>query len=131
MQLAGETALDQNPRFCETVPFMQTEVTYTWQATIYLSGPLAVAEQVCREYCYSHGLCVTVSPTKFIYTGGEEVGVQVGLLQYPRFPKDVSELEQTTRELAETLRKAMVQHSVLIVFPHYTTWMTEREENAT
>lgn len=53
---------------------------------IFIAGDLAQAKQVCREYCFAVGLCVTVEPVAYVYTGGEEAGVRVGLINYPRFP---------------------------------------------
>lgn len=43
-------------------------------------------EEVCQGYCNGAGLCVTVTPTKFIYTKRWEPGCIVGLINYPRFP---------------------------------------------
>ena len=102
-----------------------TEETYT--VRIYLSGPLHVIEQTCREECLDEGLCVTVDPTRFIYTGGEEVGACVGLLNYPRFPEDPLEINRRALNLANRLLCATCQHSVLIVRPDKTEWITKRE----
>ena len=65
---------------------MNTKDTPTHRIEIYASGPIEVAKQVCRETCLSEGLCVTIEPTHFIYTGGEETGFKIGLINYPRFP---------------------------------------------
>jgi hypothetical protein len=43
-------------------------------ATIYIAGPVAKIESVCRKFC-ERGMCVTVTPTTYIYTGGSEGGV--------------------------------------------------------
>lgn len=99
----------------------------TFTVRIYLSGPLAVAEQVCREYCLI-GLCVTVEPTRFIYTGGEETGVVVGLVNYPRFPSTPDAITEKAYVLAEKLVIAMHQHSALVVGPKETLWMTLRDD---
>ena len=82
---------------------MNTKTEPTYWVKIYLSGPLAVIEQVCREECLKKGLCVTVEPTRFIYTGGEETGALVGLINYPRFPQTAGELFVRARDLALTL----------------------------
>lgn len=68
---------------------MKTEKTY-W-VRLYLSGPIESAKQLLRKECGQKGLCVTVEPTSYIYTGGEESGYVVGLIQYPRFPAPESE----------------------------------------
>jgi hypothetical protein len=106
---------------------MTTKTTATKWIRIYMSGPLAVAEQVCREDCLREGLCVTVEPTRFIYTGGEEAGFVVGLINYPRFPTTHIELLARAERLARLLLTRTCQHSALIMGPKRTTWITQRK----
>lgn len=96
---------------------------------IYLSGPIEVAKQIIREHCLSKGLCVAIKPTTFIYTGGEEDGYEVGLLNYPRFPTSAEELDRTAEELALKLLDKTYQHSVLIATPERSIWHTKRLGN--
>lgn len=105
---------------------MRTEKTATYWATIYISGPLSVIEQTCRQECMK-GLCVTVDPTRFIYTGGEETGAAIGLVNYPRFPVSNEDLYLKAECLALTLLETTCQHSVMIVTPDKTVWHTKRE----
>ena len=49
----------------------------TFWLRLYLAGDLDQIKQACREYCMEVGLCVTVRPIDFIYTGGEESGAEV------------------------------------------------------
>lgn len=91
---------------------------------IFIAGSIEVAKQSCREYCMAIGLCVTIEAVTYIYTGGEEDGVRVGLINYPRFPKDKKSLLQTTEGLAEKLRRDLYQFSYTIVGPEETTWYT-------
>jgi hypothetical protein len=93
-----------------------------------MSGPIEVAKHCCREICYKEGLCVTVEPTVFIYTGGEEVGFVIGLLNYPRFPCSEEQLNLTADLLVESLLNATFQHSALIVTGNNTRWITRREQ---
>ena len=65
----------------------ETRLKSYW-AWIYVAGDLGVAEKVCREYCFDVGLCVTVKPVNYIFTGGTETGVQIGLIQYVPYPKN-------------------------------------------
>lgn len=98
----------------------------TFQATIYVAGDFAVAKQICRRFCIDVGLCVTVTETDFIYTGGEEKGVVVGLVNYPRFPATNADIFETARSLAEKLRSELCQHSYMIVTADQTVWNTTR-----
>lgn len=106
---------------------MTTTTLPTYTIRLYLSGPIEVAKQVIREHVHAHPLCVTVEPTTFLYTGGEEQGYVVGLLNYPRFPTAPNELNVRARVLAELLLERTHQHSALIVTPTDTTWLTTRE----
>lgn len=96
----------------------------TYQIKIYLSGPIEIAKHVIREHVLENPLCVTIEPTTFIYTGGEESGYVVGLLNYPRFPKTADELNERANMLAELLLAKTFQRSALIVKPETTTWIT-------
>lgn len=98
----------------------------TFTVRIYLSGPIETAKQIIRADCFDAGLCVTIQPTLFIYTGGEELGYVVGLLNYPRFPTTQEALLHRARVLANKLLDATFQHSALIVSPFATEWHTKR-----
>lgn len=99
----------------------------TATARLYLSGPIEVAKQIIRADCLRQGLCVTVEPTTFIYTGGEEAGYVVGLVNYPRFPSDQAAITERARDLMHKLLEGTHQHSALLVTPEATEWVTKRE----
>lgn len=100
---------------------MTEKIEETYQIKIYLSGSIELIKNACRSFCQI-GLCVTVTPTLFIYTGGEEFGVEIGLLNYPRFPIRQEGLLHIAIDLATACRSAAFQHSYLIVTPHKTIW---------
>jgi hypothetical protein len=106
---------------------MQTKTYQTYVVRLYLSGPIEVAKQTLRSECMREGLCVTIEPTHFIYTGGEEAGYVVGLLNYPRFPCDPGALVERARSLMEVLLTNTHQHSALMVTPDMSEWITKRE----
>jgi hypothetical protein len=93
---------------------------------IFMAGDLAEAKQVCREVCFDVGLCVTIDPTTYIYTGGEEAGFRVGLINYPRFPTTRDELYHKASDLAEKLMLRLRQHSYSIVGDGKTFWVSRR-----
>jgi hypothetical protein len=106
---------------------MEVKIEKTFWAKIYLSGPLNIIEQVCREECFEEGLCVTVDKTKFIYTGGEELGAVIGLINYPRFPKTQEEVENRAKKLGLRILDKVKQNSVLIMTSEKTEWISKRE----
>lgn len=97
---------------------------------IYASGPIDVAIQVVREFCL-RGLCVSITPTRYIYTGGEESGYVVEFQNYPRFPARFSDIRALAGELAVHLLHATHQRSVMIVDDATTEWITRSEASAT
>jgi hypothetical protein len=107
----------------------------TFKADIYAGlregydGPthsLAEVWKICRDYCDYEGLCVTVDPTHFYYTNGNEPGVKVGLINYPRFPSTFEEVENKALEIALLLKRALNQNRVSIVMTDKTIMLEER-----
>lgn len=105
---------------------MNTETCQTFVIRLYLSGPIEVAKQLIRAECLREGLCVTIDPTTFIYTGGEEEGYVVGLVNYPRFPVEPEALMRRARHLMHKLLEGTHQHSALMVASDTTEWVTKR-----
>jgi len=93
----------------------------TYQVSIFIAGDLQQIKQVCREYCMT-GLCVTVTPTDYIYTGGEESGAIIGLINYPRFDKVPVDINADALALGQALLKRCCQKSFSIMTPTTTTY---------
>lgn len=108
---------------------MQEKRVASFYATIWIAGDAAEAERICRRYCMDVGLCVTVTPTRFIYTGAAEDGVCVRLVNYPRFPVDPDNIRFMADNLADALRNGLSQWSVMIETPVETIWRTTRPES--
>lgn len=98
-----------------------------WYAMIWIGGDYQRAVQACREFCQFTPLCVTVTPTAFVYVGGMEDGVCVRLIQYPRFPKPVEEIRTVAGRLAEHLLAALCQTSYSIECPDVIEWTSYRQ----
>lgn len=98
----------------------------TIRIDIFIAGDILQAKQVCREYCMEVGACVTVEPVDYIYTGGQEAGVRIGFINYPRFPTDVWGIKDKAGELARRLMERLCQHSYSIVCPDETIWHSRR-----
>ncbi len=101
--------------------------TISIEFKLYLSGPIEMAKQILRRDFLREGLCVTIDPTLFIYTGGEEAGYVVGLRNYPRFPSTLEDMKIRAEQVAVMLLDQTYQHSVMIVGPHETVWITKRQ----
>ncbi len=107
---------------------MKSHTVSTYWARIFIAGPIEVAKQVLREECMREGLCVTIEPTAYIYTGGEEAGYVVGLNNYPRFPMSEHQMDARAKALALLLLERTYQHSCMVQYPDTTVWFTKREQ---
>jgi hypothetical protein len=106
---------------------MKTVECPSFEFKIYIAGPIEEAKQILRREALREGLCVTIEPSLYIYTGGEEQGYVVSLRNYPRFPSTVETLGARAQLLAELLVQDTYQHSAMIVGPETTTWIAKRE----
>lgn len=106
-------------------------VEHPYAVTIYVAGDLDEIRRTCRRQTFAVGLCVTVTATEFIYTGGAESGAAIGLVNYPRFPKDPETVFAQACDLAEALMTELYQWSVLVQAVDRSVWMTRRgDDNA-
>ncbi len=94
----------------------------TFWVSIFIGGDEATAKQVCREYCTEVGLCVTVEPINYIYSYGEESGVKIGLINYPRFPDTEEGIFGKAESLSHLLLEMLCQRSFTIMTPDKTIW---------
>lgn len=86
-------------------------------------------EDICQSYCNEVGLCVTITDTKFIYKNGNEPGVIVGLINYPRFPEEYgvkfedTKIRKQSKIIAEKLMVRLKQNRVSIMYPDETVML--------
>lgn len=95
---------------------------------IWMAGNYANAEEICRQFC-ERGMCVSISPANYIYTGGEESGFVVTLINYARFPKSLLDLKDVAFELAMLLMEGLHQQSFSIEGPEKTLFFSIRPED--
>lgn len=95
---------------------------------IFICGDYQTAEEVIRNYLIENGLCVTLQRSDYIYTGGAESGIIVGLNNYPRFPTTENALLTTARILGEKIMIACSQSSFMIQGLEETIWYSRRKE---
>jgi hypothetical protein len=66
------------------------------------------------------GLCITVTPTTFIYKDKREVGAIIGFINYPRFPTTKEELEKTAERIARLCKEEYKQKRVSVEYQDRT-----------
>lgn len=91
---------------------------------IYIAGDIGALMEACRAECDRAGWCVTVTPTTFVYTGGQESGAAIGVINYARFPTPVEEIENRVLHFARHLLCVLYQKSCSVVGPERTHYLT-------
>lgn len=76
--------------------------------------------QWLQIFCNGVKLGVTLTQTEFIYVDGNEPGVIIGLINYPRFPRPVEEIKSLATNIAKDLMALCQQERVSIVFSDET-----------
>lgn len=107
----------------------KTVVEPSFTVTVFVAGDYQKARDSLRRQCFEEGLCVTVTPTTFVYTVGVEDGVAVGFVNYPRFPKSPDAILSRALAVADFLMDDLYQWSALVVTPVETIWRTRRPED--
>lgn len=105
-------------------PIIETEAP-SYSIDIFIAGSRAAATDAMREFCL-RGECVTVTEADYVYTGGMEAGVRVGLINYARFPRTAEELDARAVEIAKFLIDRLHQQSCSVVGPHGTRFLSRR-----
>lgn len=107
---------------------MEIKELESYAIDICIAGDLSLIEKCCQSFCNDIGLCVTVTPTNYIYTGGKERGAIVGIKMYPRFPKDKDQLWDEATRLALCILDGANQQSCMINGPDKVIWLSNRDE---
>lgn len=108
---------------------MTTKTVPYFNVDIHMAGDINAASLLIQRYAAVTGLCVTIQPQSFIYTGGREEGFKVGFINYPRFPREPGDIVAQAGELARRLMSELGQHSYSIVTPTETIWHSRRESS--
>jgi hypothetical protein len=115
------------------------KVEKTFRATISLGFRVGYSEEMheieeVEQLCHDKiGLCVTITPTTFIYSRrtitpyGWENGCFIELIQYPRFPDSEENIKNTALKLAKILMKNFGQTKVSVICTD-NTYMLEPED---
>lgn len=83
------------------------------------------AQTLIQDYVDRVGLCVSITPTNYFYTQGNEPGVIVGLINYPRFPSTAEAILGHAVEIAKLLMQAFGQQKVSIITQTSTYMLTK------
>lgn len=97
----------------------------SYTVDIFIAGSRAAATEALREFCLS-GECVTVCEADYVYTGGLESGVRVGLINYPRFPRTPEVLWERGTEIGRFLIERLHQQSCTVAATDRSAFLSRR-----
>ena len=95
--------------------------------------PMADAIEVVQGYCNEVGLCVTCTPTTFVYSQrpetphGQEPGLLIGFVNYPRFPSQPDDIRKHAEALGAAIKQKLRQNRVSVVYPDVTRMVGEKQ----
>jgi len=101
----------------------------SYPVTIFVAG--TDVEPICRTYCDEIGLCVTVTPTRYVYTSGAEDGFAIGLINYGRFPSEPASIFARAEALAVRLieQTSGAIQSATVQAQDKTVWISARDSD--
>lgn len=86
----------------------------TFYANIHVAGDYDTARAACREITYTFGFCFQIHKVDYIYTGGEESGLLIRVINYPRFPRDPEEITNLVTEFGKIIATKLCQKSFTV-----------------
>ena len=115
-------------RTYELVEWRKEEASSFW-ARVFVAGEYETCCRICREYCLLVGLCVDIKKTNYIYTGGAEVGVEVGLINYVPFSskESIDVVLKKAIELGRLLAEGNCQWSYSVLTPKQSLFFSRRK----
>jgi len=81
---------------------------------------------ICDKWVNGIKDCITITPTEFRYVDGNEIGVIIGYINYPRFPRTRKEIKRRALLLAENLMIELRQYKVTVTTP-FKSYMLENQ----
>lgn len=98
-----------------------------WTVTLYMGGSVNAVKDLLARRAAEHGVCWSVEPTEFIYSGGRELGVVVRQIAYARFPSSLVSAMADMLALGEWLMRETGQGSFSVVGPAESVFVSRRK----
>lgn len=99
----------------------------TFTASIYISTTKQEAISFLSKYFGNLGMCATVTETDFVFTGGREVGVCIGFINYPKYVSTPEDIAHTVIEIADKMLTKTYQRSCSVVCSDRTYYLTNTD----
>lgn len=105
------------------------KVSKSYNVEIHMAGDIREASMFLQQVAARRGMCVSIHPQSYIYSGGREEGFLIRFINYPRFPKEPEAILKEAEELADWVRDHIGQYSWSITTPTETIWYSEIPKN--
>ncbi len=102
---------------------IEESIIESFRIDIHIAGDISTARATCKRFVWHNHSCVTIKEQDFVYTGGLESGVCVGIVQYPKYPVSHVKLIENAQYLAQNLMIDLHETSALIVTDIDTYWL--------
>lgn len=93
---------------------------------IWIAGDYDDAVRSLRGFTSAEGSCFTVKRCAYVYTHGMEDGVEVTIINYPRFPHSKEYLSDQAHRLAKYLADELHQGSFTVEESDISTFYSRR-----
>jgi len=93
----------------------ETKKSEAYSCRLFMAGDINKAKIVIGHFCRTAGWCVTITPTDYIYSGGQEAGFIIEAINYARFPSNKQEIRKHITALANKLANELNQRSYSIM----------------
>lgn len=97
--------------------------------SIYCTGDKARLYAAVQETIDAIGLCVSIFPCDYLFTGGQESGYEIRLINYPRLPFDMDTMMAKAGHVAQAVFTVNPKGSLTIVAPHETIFWSNRDSD--
>lgn len=112
-----------------TTPRDKVAECASYSVSIFICGDINSATKFIQNYCNKIGLCVTIEPVNYIFTGGNEMGMRIGLINYARFPKADCDIWCRAMDLAYLLKDHLNQGSFTVQDNYRSRFFSTRPED--
>lgn len=86
-------------------------------------------KSICKDFCNNFQIGLTLTETTFCYVDGDEPGFVVGIVNYPRFPSNPSDLRKKAFSLGYLLIDKLKQQRLSIETPEKTIMLESEDLN--
>ena len=95
---------------------------------IYIAGDYGMALEALRKWCSEDRDCWSVQRIDYVYTGGQEAGVKLTRIDYPRFPMVTGkELHDRGMGMAHYMLQELHQSSCTLFGPMGSAYISRKK----